>query len=199
LQITSASFFFLSRFNVLPPLPRVSQALKIIVDLVNDLVYYIFMEKHEWSDQVQGLHHQGGEPHLIFEIMRTHRAIINIFSRAMGMPFSHVTLMRVLALASPGEMGILDIARRLHINGAAVTRQIREMERDGLIARRPDERDGRRQLVKLTAKGRKLFEQLHEMQHEFEKSFASGDLKPQEMQIAAKVLFRLRSMLEKTD
>jgi DNA-binding MarR family transcriptional regulator len=199
MQITSASFFFLSRFNGLSPFPRVSQSLKIIVDLVNDLVYYLNMEKHEWSDQIKELHHQGDEPHLIFEIMRTHRAIINVFSRAMGMPFSHVKLLRVLALAFPRETGILDIARRLHINGAAVTRQIREMELDGLIARRPDERDGRRQLVKLTAKGRKLFEQIHEMQHAFEKSFASGDLKPQELQTAAKVLFRLRSMLEKTD
>ncbi len=157
------------------------------------------MEKHEWSDQVQGLHHQGNEPHLIFEIMRTHRAIINIFSRGMGMPFSHVKLLRVLALAFPRETGILDIARLLHINGAAVTRQIREMEQDGLISRAKDKRDGRRQLVKLTAKGRKLFEQLHELQHEFEKSFASGDLKPEELQTAAKVLFRLRSILEKTD
>jgi DNA-binding MarR family transcriptional regulator len=157
------------------------------------------MEKHEWSDQVQGLQHQGGEPHLIFEIMRTHRALINIFSRSMGIPFSHVKLLRVLALAFPDAMGILDIARRLHINGAAVTRQIREMEQDGLIARTQDKRDGRRQLVKLTAKGRKLFEQLHDMQHAFENSFASGDLKPKEIETAAKVLFRLRSMLEKTD
>lgn len=157
------------------------------------------MEKHEWSDHVQGLHHQGNEPHLIFEIMRTHRAIINIFSRGMGMPFSHVKLLRVLALMHPRETGILDIARRLNINGAAVTRQIREMERDGLISRAQDIRDGRRQLVKLTVKGRKLFEQIHEMQHMFENSFASGDLKPEEIKTAAKVLFRLRSMLEKTD
>ena len=90
------------------------------------------------------------------------------------MPFSRVTLLRVLALAFPGEMEISEIARRLHVNGAAVTRQIKEMEGLGLVTRMSDARDGRRCHVKLTAKGRKLFEQIHERQHEFEKYFASS-------------------------
>ena len=157
------------------------------------------MVKHEWSDQVQGLHHMGGEPHLLLEIMRTQRALINVFSRKMRMPFSRVTLLRVLALAYPGEMGVLDIARRLNINGAAVTRQIKEMEQLGLVACKSDQRDGRRHQLKLTAKGRRLFKQIHEMQHDFEKFLMSGELKPEEMQTAAKVLFRLRSVLENMD
>jgi DNA-binding MarR family transcriptional regulator len=157
------------------------------------------MEKNEWSDQVEGLHHKGGEPHLLFEIMRTQRALMNVFSRKMGMPFSRVTLLRVLALAFPGGIGILDIARRLNINGAAVTRQVKEMERLGLVVRTPDQRDGRRRYVKLSAEGRALFEEIHQMQHEFEKSYASFELKPEEVRIAAKVLSRLRSALEKMD
>lgn len=157
------------------------------------------MGQNEWSDRVQGLHHKGGEPHLFFEIMRTQRALINVFSRKMGMPFSRVTLLRVLAIAFPDEIGILDIARRLNINGAAVTRQIKEMERLGLVARAPDQRDGRRQQVKLSAKGRKLFEQIHQMQHEFEKSFVSSELIPEEVATAASVLSKLRSALEKID
>ena len=115
------------------------------------------MEEHEWAGQVPGLEHKGGEPHLIFEIMRTHRPLMNLFSRKMGLPFSRVTLLRVLALASPAEMGVLEIARRLHINGAAVTRQIKEMEGLGLVSRTPHERDGRRCQVKLTIKGRKNY------------------------------------------
>lgn len=154
------------------------------------------MGKNEWSEQVQGLHHKGGEPHLLLEIMRTQRALINVFSRKMGMPFSQVTLLRVLALAYPEEIGILDVARRLNINGAAVTRQIKEMEQLGLVVRTSDQRDGRRHHVKLSAKGRKLFEQIHQMQHEFEKSFVSGKIKPEEVQTAAQVLSRLRSILE---
>ena len=167
--------------------------------MINDIVYYPAMKKHEWSEQVQGLKHKGGEPHLIFEIMRTYHALINVLSRKVGMPFSRVKLLRVLALAFPGEMGILEIARRLHVNGAAVTRQIKEMEGLGLVARMPDDLDGRRCHVKLTAKGRNLFEQIHHRQHEFERYFASGELTLEELQTAAKVLFRLRSVLEKMD
>jgi DNA-binding MarR family transcriptional regulator len=170
-----------------------------LIDLVNDFIYYMGMEKHEWSGEVNGLKHKGGEPHLIFEIMRTHHALMNVFSRKVGMPFSRLALLRVLALAFPVEIGILEIARRLNINGAAVTRQIRDMDELGLIARAPDERDGRRCNVKLTAKGRKLFEQIHERQHELEKYFASGELTLEEIQTAAKVLIRLRSALEKID
>lgn len=170
-----------------------------LVDIVIDIVYQMLMKKDEWSDRVQGLHHKGGEPHLLFEIMRTQRALVNCFSRKMGLPFSRVTLLRVLATAFPEGIGILDIARRLNINGAAVTRQMKEMEQLGLVARSPDQRDGRRQHVRLSAKGRKLFEQIHQMQHEFEKRFVSGELNPEEVKTAAKVLSRLRSMLEKVD
>jgi DNA-binding MarR family transcriptional regulator len=163
------------------------------------MIYYTRMEEHEWSGEVQGLEHKGGEPHFVFEIMRTHHALMTFFSRKVGLPFSRVTLLRVLALASPAEMGILEIARRLHINGAAVTRQIKEMEGLGLVRRMPDERDGRRSPVKLTTKGRKLFERIHQRQHDFERYFASGELTLEELQTAAKVLIRLRSVLEKMD
>lgn len=173
--------------------------IKTVVDIVNDIVYYIGMENYEWSGQVQGLKHEGGEPHIIFEIMRTHHALINVFSRMVGMPFSRLTLLRVLALSFPREIGILEIARRLHINGAAVTRHIKEMEGLGLVSRMPDECDGRRSHVKLTVKGRKLFEQMHQKQHDFEKCIASGELTLEEIQTAAKVLSCLRSALERMD
>jgi len=52
-------------------------------------------------------------------------------------------------------------------------------------------------ILRATAKGRNLFEQIHQRQHEFERDFASGELTLEELQTAAKVLFRLRSVLEK--
>lgn len=172
---------------------------EIIVDYVNDLVYHLRMEKNEWSDQVHKLHHGGDEPHLILEIMRTHRVLTNIFSRLTGIPFSRAAILRVVALSLPGGTGVLEIARRLNINGAAVTRHIRELEQQGLIKRTPDRRDGRRQQVKLSASGLKLFEEIHHGQHELERSFAQGKLKPEEIQTAVKVLSLLRSTLENAD
>jgi DNA-binding MarR family transcriptional regulator len=180
-------------------LPEVLFHAENIVDMINDISYFLDMKNLEWSEKVLGLKHKGGEPHLIFEIMRTYHALINVLSRKVGMPFARVKLLRMLAAAFPGEMGILEIARRLHINGAAVTRQIKYMEGFGLVARMPDEHDGRRCQVKLTAKGRNLFEQIHQRQHEFERYFTSGESTPEEVQTAARVLFRLRSVLEKMD
>jgi len=37
------------------------------------------------------------------------------------------------------------------------------------------------------------------MQHEFENSFASGELNPEEVKTAVKVLSQLRSMLERVN
>jgi DNA-binding PadR family transcriptional regulator len=150
------------------------------------------MEKHEWSGHVPGLKHKGSEPHLIFEIMRTHHALINVFLRKVGMPFSRLTLSQ-----RNGNFG--NCPPFTHINGAAVTRQIKEIEELGLVARRHDERDGRRSHVKLTSKGRKLFEQIHQKQHDFEIYLASGELTLEEVQTAAKVLSCLRSVLERMD
>jgi DNA-binding MarR family transcriptional regulator len=156
------------------------------------------MAEHEWTGQVPGLKHHGNESHLIFEIMRTQRALMNIFSRKMGMPFSRLTLLRILAQDASKGIGILEIARRLNINGAAVTHRIKEMEELGLVARISDKRDSRRSPIRLTSKGRRLFNQIHETQHHFEECFASSELSQEEVQIAVNVLSRLRVVLEKS-
>jgi DNA-binding MarR family transcriptional regulator len=180
-------------------MPPASRTSKKVIDNVNDTVNYIDMEEHEWSKQVTGMDHKGGEPHLFFEIMRTYHAFASVFSRKMGIPFSRLRVLRVLAVAFPRKMGILEIARRMNINGAAITRQIKEMEGLGLVARTADSRDGRRWEVGLTAEGHELFQQIHRKQHEFEEMFASGEVTPEEVKTAARVLFRLRSVLEKVE
>ena len=73
------------------------------------------------------LHHTGDEPHLLREIMRTHQAVLNVFSRKVGMPAAQLTLMRLLAICHPEAVGIMEIARQLGINAAAVSRQVKAM------------------------------------------------------------------------
>jgi DNA-binding MarR family transcriptional regulator len=57
-----------------------------------------------------------------------------------------------------GGVGITALARHLEIDAAAVTREVQELEGERLIRRRADARDGRRSYVRLSPKGRKLFE-----------------------------------------
>lgn len=138
--------------------------------------------------------HRGDEPHLLREIVRTHQVLMAGVSRETGMPASRFALMRLLAVAD-ADVGVMDLARRLGVNAAAVTRQVQELERERLVSRRADPTDGRRSCVKLSPKGLRLFEEVHERSHALEKSLSSV-LSAEEMANATLVLTKLRSFVE---
>ncbi|PEG62724.1 MarR family transcriptional regulator [Mycolicibacterium boenickei] len=54
---------------------------------------------------------------------------------------------------TPAEMGA-----RLHVRAQSLTDSINELVRRGLIARRPDDNDRRRQLIEITAAGTSLLQ-----------------------------------------
>jgi len=141
------------------------------------------------------LRHTGEEPHLVREIVRTYQVLMSGFSREVGIPASRLALMRVLASSLPDAVGIMDLARILGINAAAVTRQVKEMEEENLVIRRSDARDGRRSYLKLSAKGFKVFKRLHARGHELERSLSSS-IRPEEIKVTVDVLSRFRSFLE---
>lgn len=146
-------------------------------------------------DDVPGLHHAGGEPHLLREIMRTHQALVSVFTRKVGVPGARLVLLRVLAKCHPDAVGIVDLARRLGVNAAAVTRQVKDLEEKGMVARSHDNHDRRRSLVKLTSKGLRTFRQIHERSHEFERSLGAK-VAAKDMATAARVLAEVRTALE---
>ncbi len=148
----------------------------------------------ERETEPEPFEHRGDELHLLREIFRTYQVLMSAFSRHTGMPASRFALMRCLA-RSEGGIGITDLARELGINLAAVSRQIKELEGERLVKRRPDARDGRRSYVTLTQTGRKLFEKIHERTHELERSLRDV-LGADEMSRAATLLFELRTFVE---
>lgn len=139
-------------------------------------------------------HHRGDEPHLLREVLRTYQVLMAGFSRQTGMPASRFMLMRLVALAE-GDVGVMDLARQLGVNASAVTRQVQELEQDQLLRRSADARDGRRRYVRLSPKGRKVFEAIHERTHELERSLASV-IGAEELRGAAIVLAKLRAFVE---
>ena len=153
------------------------------------------MKREEIKEEISGLRHSGAESHLLREIVRTYQALLHVFSRQVGMPASQLTLLRLLVLNHPGEMGILEIARRLGINAAAVSRQVKEMAARNLVTRRPEPKDGRRSFIKLTPEGLRTFQQIHERAHEFEKAL-EVNLSKEEIATATRVLGQLRTGLE---
>jgi DNA-binding MarR family transcriptional regulator len=147
------------------------------------------------AERAHGLHHAGDEPHLVREIMRTQQAVLNVFSREVGMPAARLVLMRLLAICHPEAIGIMEIARRLGINAAAVTRQVKAMESEHLVERFADVRDGRRSRVNLTADGLRIFQQLHERAHAFERAL-SAVVSAEDIAAAVRVLVHVRTALE---
>jgi DNA-binding MarR family transcriptional regulator len=144
---------------------------------------------------VRELQHKGDEPHLLREVMRVHQALLNVFSRRVGMPASRLALMRVLAESNSEDIGIMDIARSMGVDAAAVTRQVKEMESEGLVERHPDAKDGRRRYVKITERGFRFFEQIHRRAHEFERELGSL-ASSEDIAAALRVLSQLRGALE---
>jgi len=147
------------------------------------------------ADIADKLHHKGDEPHLLREVMRLHQVLLSVFSRQVGMPASKLTLMRFLAACRSEDMGIMEIARCLGVNAAAVTRQVKEMESEGLVDRAADARDGRRSYVRLSSEGCRVFERIHERAHEFERELGSP-ISSEDMATAVRVLSQLRGALE---
>jgi DNA-binding MarR family transcriptional regulator len=145
--------------------------------------------------RILDLHHAGDEPHLLREIMRTHQEVLNVFSRQVGMPAARLALMRFLAIRHPEAVGIMEIARQLGINAAAVTRQVKTVESERLVERCADARDGRRSYVNLTADGLRIFEQVHERAHAFEQALGTA-VSAEDMAAALRVLVRVRAALE---
>lgn len=138
--------------------------------------------------------HRGDEPHLLREVIRTSQVLMAGFSREIGMPASRLAVLRILAVTD-SDAGVMDIARRLGVNAALVTRQVQDLERDRLIQRRSDPKDGRRTRLSLSPKGQRLFEEIHERGHVLERSL-SAVISADEMAAAVTVLAKLRAFVE---
>lgn len=146
------------------------------------------------ASSFEPIHHRGNELHIIREVFRTYQVLITAFSRRVGMAAAQFALMRLLALAER-DVGVMDLARQLGVNAAAVTRQVQELEREQLVRRRADPKDARRSYVSLSPKGQRLFEGIHERSHELERSL-SATLGAEEMRRATVVLTKLCTFME---
>jgi DNA-binding MarR family transcriptional regulator len=133
-------------------------------------------------------------PHLFQEIVRAHQALIGSFTLEVGMSSARMGVLRQLDDAEDGSMGVVDLARALGVTPAVVTRQVQELEAEGLLRRRNASRDRRRHQLLLTPRGRRAFAELHERAHELQARVLDG-LTDEEIATACHVLASLRSAL----
>lgn len=73
--------------------------------------------------------------------------------------FSALSVLHTLSRMGPCRLS--DLVRTEQIKQPALTSAVAKLERDGLIARRPDPSDGRARMLSLTAAGRALVSRRH--------------------------------------
>ena len=165
-----------------------------MLDSVNDIYYILLMKQTDHTARQVHLDHTGNESHLLKELMFTHLALLNYFPKIAKMPTARFALVRMIALSDSQPIGPMEIARRLGVNAAAITRRLKEMEDEQLITRVADPEDARRSYVELTEHGRAVFEGIHQRVHGFEALLRSS-LSEAEIATAVKVLAQLRESL----
>lgn len=168
-----------------------------ILDLVNDMSNDTRPGHRDETTPAAArlLGHRADDPHLLREVMRLHQVMMSSFPRRTGMTASRFALVRLVANAGEAGTGVMALARQLGINAAAVTRQVNEMEAEGLVRRRPDAKDGRRSHVRLSRKGLETFAAIHGRAHDLERALGAI-VPPEQMRAAARTLAALRQAIE---
>jgi DNA-binding MarR family transcriptional regulator len=132
--------------------------------------------------------------HLLHEIMKVHQALLAIFSRQVGLPPSKLALLRLLAISYPEGIGVMELAKKLGVNAAAVTRQVKEIEAQRIVCRIQDTKDARRNYVKLTTEGVQTLEKFHKRSHEFEGQICDA-IDPDDLAVAIRVLTQIKTAI----
>jgi DNA-binding MarR family transcriptional regulator len=88
------------------------------------------------------------------------RRVSSRVARAAGAPVSQQGMEILRGLRRGGAQGIAQLARAAHMDVSAVSRQLRVLERDGLVRRSSDSLDGRVARISPTRGGRLLAERI---------------------------------------
>src|SRR5262245_45367245 len=106
---------------------------------------------------------------------RFYKSIIGVLDEGLlHTPFSVAEARIIYELAQRDEVGIADLRRELRIDAGYMSRITARLEADGLIARRRDTGDARRQVLRLAEPGRKVFADLDRRSSEQVAELLSG-------------------------
>jgi DNA-binding MarR family transcriptional regulator len=85
------------------------------------------------------------------EVMRLHRALGRFAMRNAKTSLSVLGTLQMLA--GHGEMRVADLAAKVGLTQSAISRQVADLVRAGLVERRIDDADGRAALIRISAEG----------------------------------------------
>ncbi|WP_164737154.1 MarR family winged helix-turn-helix transcriptional regulator [Georgenia sp. SYP-B2076] len=85
-------------------------------------------------------------------INRRSRTFVTVVAQTFGLQPTQVQLL--VSIYRAGECRLASLAEQQLVDPSVISRQIGTLERDGLLARRPDPQDARAALISLTDEGR---------------------------------------------
>ena len=115
------------------------------------------------------------------------------FDRHVGM--SQVRRQLLAALAEEREVSHAALAKRLGVDGAAVTRLVKSLESQGAVSRRLDPDDNRFTLASLTEAGEELVLDLRSAHRQYQAHLLAG-INQVEQEAVVRVLERIRRNIE---
>lgn len=83
-------------------------------------------------------------------------------------------LIAIEHLSETGDIGVSRVSDHLHLSGAFVTLEISKLVKAGLVSKTPDPEDGRRVILRVTAKARGLLDELVETQRPVNDAIFAG-------------------------
>jgi DNA-binding MarR family transcriptional regulator len=97
----------------------------------------------------------------VTSIMRVQQILLaelDALLRPYGLTFARYEALVLLRFSREGALPLRLIGQRLMVHPTSVTNIIHRLERQGLVVRRPNPRDGRGTLAEITPEGRALVE-----------------------------------------
>ena len=113
---------------------------------------------------------QGEE--LFMVLIHLYQEMSRAYSHRFGMSYSRILILHELMHA--GELSQSELAQRLEMEGALITRFAKQMEAAGLISRRVDPKDNRFTLVTLAPAGNQILKRAESLGEEFSARLLEG-------------------------
>lgn len=151
------------------------------------------MDQADQTPPPEGLLRGNWNNSMLLALVVTGHVMRNAFEGFVGTPFPRLRLLGYMY--ARGEVSQADLQRHLDVDGATVTRQVKQMEADGLLQRRPNPKDNRFTLVALTDLGHSTVETLIQRGQEFQQ-LTVRDIDEEQLREAAAVLAQMRRNLQ---
>ncbi len=113
----------------------------------------------------------GGDS-ILQHLGQTYHEVVTSFERFMGMSRPRWAILNRLSREESITQAVL--AQRLRVHAAAITRQVKQLEAEGLVTRWSHPEDNRYTVVALTAQGRESVERLRSDRDAFERIVTAG-------------------------